>query len=251
MDFFSSLVTGTMGAIVANITGIGGGVIFYPYLLEAYDNPDTALINSIYIQIVGMGTGSLLWYLKQGMDRQIFIDICRVTLIGYLGVLVGNAVLNLDIDSLYILFSIATIALSVISLTKKRPEQIVKKDRKSVLNHGVENTFIFLSGAVTSQISIGFGECVMLIRYVYDGNFKYAVRLAVTSSTALLIIYALTSPLKADFSIFAPIALGTIPGAIIGYSIASLDRFHKAMKTSVFSLLIGFGVAALVSRFVL
>ena len=241
-------LVGTFGAIIANITGIGGGVVFFPFLVSTTGDEHSAFINSVFIQIVGMSMGSLLWYLKDGASRQFLTDAIKIILSGYCGMLVGSHVLNLDKDSLLILFSIATIGLSIASLRVRREKfSKIKKD-KTLKDSATESGLIFVSGAVTSQISIGFGECVMLIKYLRMGDFRYAVRLAVTGTAALLVLYAITNNTAPNLSIVIPMALGTIPGAAIGFYMTSNLKYQKVVKTTVFSLLIGFGTVTLISQ---
>jgi len=241
---------GTLGATIANITGIGGGVVFFPYLVSITGDEQTALINSVYIQIVGMGMGSLLWYLKEGLSRTFCSDLIKIVVSGYCGMLFGNHFLKLDKDSLMILFSLATIGLSIASLLVRIEKPVIQYEKSGAKNSAIENCLIFISGAVTSQISIGFGECVMLIKYLRIRQFKYAVRLAVSGSAALLALYALSIDTSPTFNLAAPIAIGTLPGAAIGFIMTSNTRYQKTVKTTVFSLLIGFGSVHLLSKLV-
>ena len=232
---------GTLGAVVANVTGIGGGVVFYPYLMFTQGDAGAALTNSVCTQIVGMGVGSLCWLLRYGMDRGFAIELFRVVLFGYLGMMLGTTFLQLDQDTAFVVFTFSTIGLCAISLRYRFRPQTFERTRNAKYG-AAEKPLFFASGVLTSQISIGFGECVMLIRYVLYGDFQQAVRLAVTSTAALLILFSLFNlPQAPDFGIVIFMATGTIPGAVIGFYLASRSR-SETFKALVFKFLIALSV---------
>ena len=234
-------VVGTLGAAVANVTGIGGGVVFYPYLTFTQGDAAAALTNSVCIQIVGMGVGSLCWLVRYGLDRGFVAELFRVVLFGYLGMMLGTTFLRLDQDTAFLVFTFSTIGLCALSLRYRfRPQ--TSERAHGTKYRAAEKPLFFASGVLTSQISIGFGECVMLIRYVLYGDFRQAVRLAVTSTAALLILFGLFNlPRTPDFGLVMFMAMGTIPGAIIGFYLASRPR-SETFKALVFKFLIALSV---------
>lgn len=244
--FFMNMAVGTFGALIANITGIGGGVVFFPYLTFVYGDGDQVLINSVCIQIVGMGMGSLCWFIRDGCSKVLMLDLARVMTMGYLGMAIGGNYLQMDRASMQILFLVSTIFMSVVSLRLGRFSTNGRQQSGKRWRDYLEQLLFFVSGVITSQISIGFGECVMLIRYIYGRDFRYAVRLAVTSTALLLVVFAVESPLTADQSVVVPLALGTIPGAILGYYLTSQSQFTQRLKRWVFQFLIALSSLGLV-----
>jgi len=61
VDYSYFLLVGLFGAIVANSTGAGGGIVFIPFFTSLGIEGSQALGTSILIQCFGMTAGAVSW----------------------------------------------------------------------------------------------------------------------------------------------------------------------------------------------
>jgi len=75
--------TGILIATVASAIGIGGGVLWMPFLLIVLNiRPDNAVLTSLMIQTAGMGSGSIAFFLQKRIDYRLALLFLIVALPG-------------------------------------------------------------------------------------------------------------------------------------------------------------------------
>lgn len=227
---------GTFGAVIANSSGVGGGVVFVPAFNYFQENGVLALsaaqiiAASFLIQCFGMTTGTTRWLSKVHREGSAATgislpDFFRMTsLVGALSV---PAMLLTQFsgaaDSPWVLwlfkcFSIALGALLLVTtlLSRRAPQsprtQITRGDwlALSLLSIG--------GGIATAYFSVGVGELVAL--YLFVRNFSLATCAAVAVSVSALAVlcgsvyHLLYTDIPWTLLCFA------IPGAVFGASLA-------------------------------
>jgi uncharacterized membrane protein YfcA len=225
-------LVGVVGALVANSTGAGGGIIFIPFFTTVGLAINETLGTSILIQCFGMTAGAISWlsaskvvktnssHLNQ-LIRQLLV-VCGLPSI--FGVLAGqywlvseNTSLMLDVfKALSIVFGVA-----LLLITFNRHKQ--KHTRFSLVWYDVLLLIVlcFIGGVITAWISIGVGEVVAtaLILRRYPTMVAISMGVVVTAVTVLVAAYYHVVVIE---SINWAIILFTVPGAILGGTFAYL-----------------------------
>lgn len=222
---------GIFAAIVANSTGVGGGIIFLPAFIHLGLNPMQSLATSFAIQCFGMTSGSLAWlrflYREHGKDRgrinYFFYLFGLSALFSVLGLLIvqwAQIPPPLSINMLFGAFSmiIALIILARIYFNSGQNNS----ERYSYLSGKQTLAFIltaFVGGGITAWISIGVGEllAVLLILYGFRTHYAIAIAVCVSAVTVLAGVWfhnIVTSAIEWNVLLF------TAPGAIIGGAVA-------------------------------
>ena len=75
-----SFPAGIIIASVASTVGIGGGILWMPFLLIILRiPPEKAIVTSLMIQTAGMGSGSLAFWYKKQIDPKLLLVLLPVT----------------------------------------------------------------------------------------------------------------------------------------------------------------------------
>ena len=68
-DSWLSFPVGILIAMVSSTVGIGGGILWMPFLLIFLElSPGTAVLTSLIIQTAGMGSGALAYWRQRQID---------------------------------------------------------------------------------------------------------------------------------------------------------------------------------------
>ncbi len=197
-DFGFFFLLGMAGALVANSTGAGGGVIFIPFFTGLGLTANQSVGTSMAIQCFGMTAGAISWlasfsreYLPQSKHYQL---IKKLLLISgpttIIGMLFGQYFLienSLDVNHIFRIFSVVFgIILFVYTFMRKN-----KKDSGKTSLSPWEISLVvftcFAGGIITSLISVGVGECIGLLLFFLGFNPRIAVAIGVyTSSISVL-----------------------------------------------------------------
>ena len=82
-DSWLALPTGILIAAVSSTVGIGGGILWMPFLIIILKlRPDTAVVTSLLIQTAGMGSGTVAFWLKRQIDVRLMLFLLAVTIPG-------------------------------------------------------------------------------------------------------------------------------------------------------------------------
>lgn len=227
-DFGHFALLGLTGAIVANSTGAGGGVVFMPFFNAAGITTTGALATSLLIQCFGMTAGSLSWLraLKRGIHGPEAWPLAR-SVIGWsavpsvCGMWLGQFVFTVTPDAIMPAFKGFSIVLGVLLLTvtlvcARRPPSRVGLNR---VDRGSVVLVSLVGGLVTSWISVGVGEFLALALILRGYPVMPAVASAVCVSAITVVAGA---PLHALIlhSVVWEIVLFAAPAAILGGIVA-------------------------------
>lgn len=199
--FFAPI--GTFGALIANATGTGGGVVFVPVfnmLREAGSlslTPGGIVGMSFLIQCFGMSAGSLTWANRLFGPRHVDLDFpprefARILLLVLPGclpaLLLTQHLADLSPAQLLLAFKLFSIALGfalLISLRRRfgsaRHAALARNDALVLASLGV------LGGAVTAVFSVGVGEFVALYLLARGYPMRASVASAVMISAITVI----------------------------------------------------------------
>ena len=183
-------IIGLLAAIVANTTGAGGGIIFFPAFVLLGMAAETALATSFAIQCFGMTAGAIAWrqvrvkamIKKESKQWLDFYNVLKVTLpFSLMGLWLTQYGFPHPPVSVHILFSVFSIVVGAILLTRSVNNQL--NEGKGNINNITLCWVSFVGGVITAWLSVGVGEllAVLLILRGFTVNFSIAIAVTVSA----------------------------------------------------------------------
>jgi uncharacterized membrane protein YfcA len=220
LDYWLFSFLGILGAIFANATGAGGGVIFVPMFAQLNFTEQQSIATSFAIQCFGMTAGAVTWshhYYSQKRDLRLWQGYKRIILLTSISsalALTGIFVFQISSPaSLHISFSWFSlllglfIVLTVYALKPHRERsQIVLFDYVALVLIG------FFGGAITAWLSVGVGE--LLVIYLILRRFD--INMAVASAVVVSAISVWIAIGQVQEAIYWQVLLFAGPGALLG-----------------------------------
>ncbi|MCL1144857.1 sulfite exporter TauE/SafE family protein [Shewanella sp. 10N.261.52.F9] len=241
-DYLHYIFLGITGAIFANSTGAGGGVIFIPVFNSLNLTNEQSISTSFAIQCFGMTTGAVAWFSyylqnKKHSWTQLPLLLLLLTPLSVAGLWTIESLMIPPLANLEYSFSLFSILLGITLIYSH------SKLNKSLtpIRHQVELTdFIalgcisYLGGMITAWLSVGVGELIV----IYLLLRKVEPTLAVATGVIVTAITVWTTAgihLSADSDTNFNIVTFAGPGAIIGALIAKkLALFLPIDKLKLF-----------------
>ncbi len=232
MEQWWLVLVGLGGALVANSTGIGGGVVFVP-AFDALAIPEGHIVGtSLLIQSFGMSMGALT-YLSQGKvpvvprlegggttqlsSIGIVLTVLLPSLIGYWAATMGGVRPDWPLALIFKVLSLGLLtALLVTNFVRLLPHRKI-----CIGTDGIILCLIgLIGGAFVGWISIGVGELLAIYLMLRGLRAVEAIGLAVivTALCVLLARIGLPTSQGVDFDI----ALLVAPGALLGGFLAPI-----------------------------
>lgn len=251
-------ILGVIGAIFANATGAGGGVVFVPFFNYLSFSPQSVVATSFAIQCCGMTAGALTWaayYKKQhsydhywkalpsALMLTIPSSICGIGFAQYssqskllLEHLWGGANnLHIAFGSFSILLAVAIFASIPLMRRTHFKKDLHTKDLVILPFIG------FLGGIITAWLSVGVGELVAVYLIIRGFNVTMSIANAVILS-AFTVWSALPYHAFVSEAVVWQVVLFAGVGAIVGGMIAK----YVVLAFSVQRLKLFFGMWVLI-----
>jgi len=247
------LLLGVVGAIFANATGAGGGVVFVPFFNQLSLSSEMIVATSFAIQCCGMTAGAVTWFkhyqlLKQTnhkdhaqatqwQDLGKGLAICVPFSI--VGIFVAQYVLheytNRVQDGLHFYFGLFSIILAM-AIYGSIP--LMRKQRNISVMLGIDVILLvliaFFGGVITAWLSIGVGELVAVYLILRGFNISFAIALAVILS-AFTVQGAVIYHLFISKAVYWQIVVFAGAGAIVGGILAKhVVLFFSPVKLKIF-----------------
>ncbi|GHF79380.1 sulfite exporter TauE/SafE family protein [Thalassotalea marina] len=233
---------GVLGAIFANSTGAGGGVVFIPAFNELSFTEQQAIATSFAIQCFGMTAGSLTWwhhYKTEKNELKLWHGFKRIILVATLSSILGlwlvygnNVAPPNSLHHNFSWFSLVLGLCIVITVFFVKPS----RDHSDVaLVDWLAIVVICLfGGAITAWLSVGVGEllAIYLILRRFDVTMAVAAAVIVSAFTVWSAIWQHT---LVSFEVYWQVALFAGPGAVIGGIFAkTLVSYMSATRLKLF-----------------
>lgn len=240
-DYWLFSFLGAVGAIFANSTGAGGGVVFIPMFAQLNFTEQQAIATSFAIQCFGMTAGAVTWshhYCRDKRDLRLwqgFKRIICVTSISAMLALTGAFVFQVPSPtSLHISFSWFSLLLGffiILTVYLLKPH----RERSQIYLHDyIALVFIGLfGGALTAWLSVGVGE--LLVIYLILRRFDISMAAAVVVSA----ISVWTAIGQVHQDIYWQVIAFAGPGAVLGGIFAKTLVTH--MSATRLKLFLHFG----------
>ncbi len=173
------IFVGFGGAILGNISAVGGGIVFIPVLMFLFHLPPVASLKvALASQSLGMTSGAIGWIQKNVVPFYAL----KLTVPGLLlGSLISSLVFHPNALLVKLLFGPVSILLGVLTiiLAKKTPKAITLAEVPPSARVALF-VISFLGGIITGWIAIGEGELVAaLLMLVYGVNVTACIGLGV------------------------------------------------------------------------
>ncbi|WP_408635801.1 sulfite exporter TauE/SafE family protein [Paraneptunicella aestuarii] len=225
-DYGMYAFLGVIGAIFANSTGAGGGVVFVPFFAHLEFAPENILATSFAIQCFGMTAGSITWmsfyrtHKATNSQWQSLLPILLLTIPFSLLSLTTTQWLEwAEPKSLHQTFAMFSI---VLALAIFASVPLLKRDNNREVLSRLDIVMLplicLIGGVITAWLSVGVGELVAiyLIFRRFDTSFSIACAVVLSGFTVwggvmyhLLVSQAVIWPLVA----FA--GLGAVVGGVL------------------------------------
>lgn len=254
-DYGYFFIVGIVGAVVANSTGAGGGIIFIPFFSSLGIDGTNAVGTSIIIQCFGMTAGAISWlttshiaktnsfHLNHLISQLLFVcggaSAVGVLCGQYLFVPEDPALMILTFKIFSIVFGFILLAVIIFSHTQKHTLfDLVHFD---VYLLGIT---CFIGGLITAWISVGIGEVVAIVLILrrYPTMVAISMGVAVTAISVLTAAYYHVAVIdSANWSIIQFAVPGAILGGTIAYMLSEkLGPVRLKIFFSVWIILTGF-----------
>ncbi len=238
---------GVFGAIIANSTGTGGGVVFVPAFnslsgaaelghipMEIAVNPVQTVGISFLIQCFGMSVGAVAWTLRfyassapspGAIDGLSFIHIIFTVLATTIpALLITQWAFFASVDGAVLLtaFKWFSLILGVVLLVFTWAYKRVKPHR---FQPAIVDTYWLLGlgaigGVITAFFSVGVGELVAV--YLIFRKFPTPAAVAIAVIVSVITVISGVGYHIVNDNIIWPIALMAIPGAMVGGFLARI-----------------------------
>ena len=240
--YFSFAFLGLIGAIFANSTGAGGGVVFIPMFNQLGFTPDQAVATSFGIQSFGMTAGAITWFIhyrKHTFDLNLwspFIPIIMITsLFSITGIWLIYGLGQGIPGSLNLVFSIFSVVLGLaILLTVYFSGRAKEHSRLSWYDIVVIVGIGLFGGVITAWLSVGVGELLATYLILRRFDITMAIASAVIVS-AITVWFAIPQHTFVNPVIYWQVVIFAGPAAVIGGIFArTLVTWLSARKLKIF-----------------
>lgn len=233
LSYWYFFLLALFGAIVANSTGAGGGVVFVPAFTMLGLSAESIVATSFAIQCFGMTAGTIAWYrhARQQQISEVLVwesytpFILWFSIPSIIGVVIGQSLLDPgspdEVKGLFKLFSIV-FAFSILLTTA----YLVKVQHRMLppilAGYAFKALFVIvglIGGMITAWLSIGVGELVAVLLIL----MRYPVRMAVgvaVSVSAVSVWVGVQKYLWVEPTIDTAVLLFAGPAAAVGGTLA-------------------------------
>ena len=219
-DYWLFSFLGVIGAIFANSTGAGGGVIFIPMFSQLNFTEQESIATSFAIQCFGMTAGAITWshhYYSQKRDLRLWQGFKRIisvtsisAVIGLTGVFVcqtaSPATLHVSFSWFSLLLGLFIIITVYLLKPHRERSQIYLFDYIALILIGL------FGGALTAWLSVGVGE--LLVIYLILRRFDINMAVAAAVVVSAISVWSAIGQVHQD--VYWQVLVFAGPGAVLG-----------------------------------
>lgn len=215
---------GVCGAIFANLSGAGGGVVFIPVFSYFEFTAEQSLASSFGIQSFGMTAGAITWYLHYRRSHTqdptwspLFniVAITSITSIAGIWTVYGDFVeAPTSLHQTFGIFSMVLGAALLAQVLVFKP-QIQQHKNLDKLDYLAFILIGYFGGIVTAWLSVGVGE-ILVLYLIFRGFCTTMAVAAAVIVTAFTVWSAALEHLVLGDSVVWKVVLFAGPGAVIG-----------------------------------
>lgn len=242
LDSWLALPVGILIASVASTVGIGGGILWMPFLLIIFKlKPDQAVVTSLLIQTAGMGSGAVAFWQQRQVDLRLMLFLLAVTIPGIaIGAVFTRILAPVHLELILGVLTLSTALIFVSANQRYEDKGHSRADIRSARRYG----WVFSAMAVASgMLSISIGEwLVPLMRNRLSLRMGVAIATSVATIFGVCVMGAvlhLSFGGRADMATFIWAVPGVIIGGQIGPRITGIinDRILKEVFIFLLTLI--------------
>lgn len=179
---WASLPVGVLIAMVSSSVGIGGGILWMPFLmLGLHLAPDEAVVTSLMIQTAGMGSGTLAYIKQQRVDIRLAVLLLALTLPG---ILLGALLTRMTQPKhLELILGILTLFTALIFVSANQNYGETGHARVALRTVGRYGWVVSIMAVASGMLSISIGEWLVPIM---RNKMSLMMRVAVGTSIATI-----------------------------------------------------------------
>jgi uncharacterized membrane protein YfcA len=239
LDSWLSFPVGIMIATVVSTVGIGGGVLWMPFLMIALNmRPDTAVTTSLLIQTAGMGSGAMAYWRRDQIDLRLMLLLLGITVPG----LALGAFFTRILSPVYLelILGSLTLGTALIFVSAGQRYGHNGKDRAALGAARRYGWGISAMAVASGMLSVSIGEWLVPLM-----RSKFCLRMSVAVATSVATIFgtcviggALHFLLGSQPDGFA--LAWALPGVIIGGQIGPriAGRINERLLKEIFIFLL-------------
>ena len=184
-SYWAAFPAGIAIAMISSIVGIGGGIIWMPFLLLIFKlEPEAAVLTSLMIQSFGMGSGGFAYLRRGRVDLRLALLILAVTVPG---VLAGSCLTRLfsppHIKMILGLLAMLT-AFLFVSLNQRYDDAGVRRVELKRVRPYLPG--LSLMSVVSGLLSLSIGEWVIPLMHG-----KMNLRMSTAIATSITTIFGI------------------------------------------------------------
>jgi hypothetical protein len=234
-----ALPAGVIIAALASAVGIGGGILWMPFLIIFLKlPPETAVVTSLLVQTVGMGSGSATFIKKKTADLSLAGFFLLLALPGIvLGALLTRLLSSANLE---LALGILTLTTAFIFVSANQKYSDTGQDRVPIKQARRHGWVVSIMAVASGMLSVSIGEwLVPLMR----NRLKLRMRVAVATSIVAIFGTCIAGSAfhvmlgsSADLMTLA----WAVPGVIIGGQIGSwfTEKINERLLKEVFIFLL-------------
>ena len=254
LDYAVFSVLGIIGAIFANSTGAGGGVIFIPMFNQLHFSEQQALATSFAIQCFGMTAGAFTWlnhYRQHKSHLRVWRGFKTIIALASTCSILGLSLVYYahfsSPSSLHYAFSWFSFILGGALLAVLRFTQ-PERERSTLSNIDIVALIIisFIGGVITAWLSVGIGELLAVYLILRRFDVTMAVAIAVVVS-AMSVWFAIWQHTFVNFAVYWQVVLFAGPSAVLGGIFARTLVTHLSARKLKLFFALWLLISALVS----
>lgn len=239
VDSWLSLPMGLLIATVVSTVGIGGGILWMPFLLIVIKlRPEIAVVTSLCIQMAGMGSGTVAYWRQGQIDLRLMSLLLAITVPGI--ALGAYATRMMSASYLELILGMLTLATALIFVSANQRYGDRGDQRADIRKVGKYGWTIGSMAIASGMLSVSIGEWLVPIL-----RGKLSVRMTVAVATSVATIFG-TCVLGACFHGVMGgrpdinSLLWALPGVVIGGQIgpAIAERVNDRHLKEVFIFLL-------------
>jgi uncharacterized protein len=215
LDSWLALPAGILIASVVSTVGIGGGILWMPFLIIIFKlKPDTAVVTSLLIQSAGMGSGTAAFWQQRQIDFRLVLFLLAVTIPGIaVGALMTRMLSPVYLELILGVLTLSTAMIFVSASQSYDDTGQIRSDIRSARRYG----WIFSFMAVASgMLSISIGEwLVPVMRSRLSLKMGVAIATSVATIFGVCVLGAIFH-LSMDGRPDTPTLIWAVPGVIVG-----------------------------------
>ncbi len=238
-DSWVALPVGVLIATVVSTVGIGGGILWMPFLLIGLRlRPDTAVMTSLLIQTAGMGSGAMAFALRRQIDFRLMFLLLVLTVPGVaLGAFLTRKLTAIHLE---LILGMLTLSTALIFVSANQRYDDAGRDRAELSAARRHGWVVSAMSVASGMLSVSIGEwLVPLMRSKLSLRMGAAVATSVATIFGVCILgvtfhFCMGGRADGNSLVWA------IPGVIIGGQIGPRisERINDRVLKEVFIFLL-------------